>query len=238
MENLSLHRIMSPFISRTAAFLFLIVIAASAAAQSNKTAATVNVILTNSKQQPLKGQEVLFTSSAQQRVGTTDASGKCSLLLPAGAVYTIQLKTMNDTTQYSTIDVPALQPGQFFTKPFLVEIEYEAPRTFTLNNVHFDTGKPSLRPDSFKELNEIADYMKLKGDEKYEIAGHTDNIGKDEDNKKLSQSRAESVRNYLVKKGIDIKRLRAVGYGATQPVADNETPEGRQRNRRTEVVIL
>jgi outer membrane protein OmpA-like peptidoglycan-associated protein len=46
------------------------------------------------------------------------------------------------------------------------------------------------------------------------------------------------VRNYLVKKGIDIKRLRAVGYGATQPVADNETPEGRQRNRRTEVVIL
>lgn len=238
MAILSFDRIMQPFISRTTAFLCLIIMGTSVAAQNNKTAATVNVILTNSKKQPLKGQEVLFTSGEKQRLGTTDATGRCSLQLPAGAVYTIQLKTMNDTTEYSTIDVPALQPGQFFTKPFLVEIEYEAPRTFTLNNVHFDTGKPSLRPDSFRELDEIADYMKLKGEEKYEIAGHTDNVGKDEDNKKLSQSRAESVRNYLVKKGIDIKRLRAVGYGATQPVADNETPEGRQRNRRTEVVIL
>jgi OmpA-OmpF porin, OOP family len=234
----SFDRIMQSFISRTTVFLFLILIGTRAAAQNNPMAATVNVILTNSKKQPLKGQEVLFTSGVKQRTGTTDASGRCSLRLPAGAVYTIQLKTMNDTTEYSTIDVPVLQPGQFFTKPFLVEIEYEAPRTFTLNNVHFDTGKPSLRPDSFKELDEIADYMKLKGDEKYEIAGHTDNIGKDEDNKKLSQSRAESVRNYLVKKGIDTKRLRAVGYGATQPVADNETSEGRQHNRRTEVVIL
>ena len=71
-----------------------------------------------------------------------------------------------------------------------------------------------------------------------EVGGHTDNVGSDDANMKLSHERAKSVRNYLVKAGINSDRLQAKGYGETQPVADNDTEEGRKANRRTEFVIL
>lgn len=71
-----------------------------------------------------------------------------------------------------------------------------------------------------------------------EIAGHTDNTGDSAYNKKLSQARAESVRSYLIKKGVPASRMLAKGYGAEQPVADNDDETGRQLNRRTEVRII
>lgn len=71
-----------------------------------------------------------------------------------------------------------------------------------------------------------------------EVGGHTDNVGSDEANLKLSHDRAKSVRDYMVKAGIASERLQAKGYGETQPVADNETEDGRKANRRTEFVIL
>ena len=71
-----------------------------------------------------------------------------------------------------------------------------------------------------------------------EVGGHTDNVGSDEANLKLSHYRAKSVRDYMVKAGIASERLQAKGYGEMQPVADNETEDGRKANRRTEFVIL
>jgi len=71
-----------------------------------------------------------------------------------------------------------------------------------------------------------------------EISGHTDDVGDDALNLELSQKRAESVRNYLIKNGIASNRVTAKGYGETQPIADNSTPEGKAKNRRTEVKIL
>ncbi len=71
-----------------------------------------------------------------------------------------------------------------------------------------------------------------------EVGGYTDNVGTDADNLKLSQARAESVRNYLVKKGIAGDRVQAKGYGSADPVASNDTPDGKQQNRRTEIHIL
>ena len=71
-----------------------------------------------------------------------------------------------------------------------------------------------------------------------EIGGHTDNTGKHAINMKLSQARANTVRNYLIKKGISPDRVKAKGYGDTQPVAPNDTEEGRKQNRRTEVNII
>jgi outer membrane protein OmpA-like peptidoglycan-associated protein len=71
-----------------------------------------------------------------------------------------------------------------------------------------------------------------------EISGHTDNVGKKSANKKLSQQRADAVRAYLVAKGIDPDRIKAVGYGDEKPVASNDTSEGRQKNRRIEVIAL
>jgi outer membrane protein OmpA-like peptidoglycan-associated protein len=71
-----------------------------------------------------------------------------------------------------------------------------------------------------------------------EIGGHTDNVGSDESNLQLSDSRAKSVVEYLVSKGIDASRLTYKGYGETQPIADNESDEGRAKNRRTEFRVI
>lgn len=228
-------------------FFFLIIFVSTARAQKGSKAAPpapqqalVNVVVTDARQKPRPGEEVLFISEKDglQVAGKTNAAGRFSFALAPGTSYAIKLKTLNDTTYYNRIEIPALEPGQYFESPFSVDITYEPTRTYTLNNVHFDTGKPTLRPDSFRELDEIAAYMKLRGEQRFEIAGHTDNTGREEDNRRLSQQRAESVKRYLVKKGISSDRILAKGYGPSKPVATNDTPEGRQKNRRTEVTFL
>ncbi len=108
----------------------------------------------------------------------------------------------------------------------------------TLNNVFFDFDKSTLRKESYVELDGLVKLLKENPAIKAGIYGHTDNKGGKEYNQKLSQERAESVVNYLIAKGISGLRLEAKGFGETQPIAPNETPEGRQKNRRTELVIL
>ena len=84
----------------------------------------------------------------------------------------------------------------------------------------------------------MAEYMKLKKTIVIEISGHTDNVGTPENNLKLSQDRANSVRAYLIKKGIAEARVSAKGYGDTQPIALNDTDANKQKNRRTEVRVI
>ncbi|MEO7308973.1 MAG: OmpA family protein [Chitinophagaceae bacterium] len=198
--------------------------------------ATVNVVMTNSKKLPQKGEEIIFVAAGTSKTynAKTDAHGKSSLRLPPGDDYTIKLKTMQDTTQYTMMNIPPLAAGQFFTAPFTVTIQYDPPVNFTLDNVQFDVGQATLRSSSFKQLDELADYLRWKEGQAVEIAGHTDNTGVPADNVKLSQRRSETVKAWLVKKGIPASRITAKGYGDTQPMADNKTAEGRQQNRRTE----
>jgi outer membrane protein OmpA-like peptidoglycan-associated protein len=158
--------------------------------------------------------------------------------LPPGDKYIITVKSITDSTKYGSITIPALGQDEFYTEPFKVNVKFEAARTYTLDNVHFDFGKATLRPESFAELEELVSYLKNKDEIRIEIAGHTDNVGQDADNLKLSQQRADAIRNYVLKKGIQPARIIAKGYGAAEPVADNDTDEGRQLNRRTEVRIL
>ncbi|MFN3402880.1 MAG: OmpA family protein [Cytophagaceae bacterium] len=107
-----------------------------------------------------------------------------------------------------------------------------------LKNIFFDTGKDELRPESLSELQRLVNLLKENPSIKIEISGHTDNIGNSELNQKLSERRAKNVVDFLIKSGIPAARLNAIGYGSSKPVADNNTEEGRQRNRRTEFKIL
>lgn len=107
-----------------------------------------------------------------------------------------------------------------------------------LNNVFFDTDKYELKPESQVELNKLAEFMQQNEGIKIEIGGHTDNQGSAAHNQELSENRARAVVNYLTEKGIDQNRLSAKGYGQDQPVADNDTAEGRAKNRRTEVKVI
>ncbi len=109
--------------------------------------------------------------------------------------------------------------------------------TIVLNNLFFDYDSEKVQTQSETELNKIAEFLKLNSTLKVEIAGHTDNQGSDAYNKKLSLARAQTVVNKLIERGIEKNRLTFVGYGATQPVADNDTEAGRQLNRRTELRV-
>lgn len=104
--------------------------------------------------------------------------------------------------------------------------------------VEFDTGKAVVKPKYHKEIKKVADFMKASPDTKVAIEGHTDSVGKEAANIKLSQRRAEAIVSYLVAKfGIDKSRLTAVGYGPKKPVASNKTADGRAKNRRVEAKI-
>lgn len=112
-------------------------------------------------------------------------------------------------------------------------------KQFTIElNVQFATGKSAIQPKYHKEIKKLADFMKQYPETKAVIEGHTDNVGKEAANVKLSQNRANSIKNYMVKKfNIDAARLEAVGYGPNKPVAGNDTAAGRQKNRRVTAVI-
>ena len=106
-----------------------------------------------------------------------------------------------------------------------------------MQGIEFDAGKATIKPHSFQILNLIADIFIENSNYIIEVQGHTDNTGKAELNKTLSQKRAESVMNYLIDKGVPASRLTAVGYGPDVPIADNKTKAGRAKNRRVEFKI-
>jgi len=103
---------------------------------------------------------------------------------------------------------------------------------FVTNNILFDTGKATLKPESLGEIQKVADYMKKNPQARFEVQGHTDNQGSDKINDPLSQQRAETIVKALVAMGCDEFNLRAVGKGSHEPVADNSTETGRAKNRR------
>ena len=107
---------------------------------------------------------------------------------------------------------------------------------FVTNNILFETGKATLKPESMAEIQKVADYMKKNPTARFEVQGHTDNQGSDAINDPLSQQRAESVVKALESLGCDPFNMRAVGKGSHEPVADNKTDEGRAKNRRVEFI--
>lgn len=201
--------------------------------------APIIALVTNFKDKPQEGEQILFVgkNSGKTYKGISNADGRFKLELPGPEIYEIKIKAIGDAQDYSTIEIPKLGEGQGYGTMKLT-IKFELPKNFTLDNVLFDTGKSTLKASSFAELNEVAEIMTLKKKMIIEVAGHTDNEGDENSNMTLSQARADEVKKYLVKKGIDGSRITAVGYGETLPVADNETAAGRQQNRRTEVRIL
>ena len=107
----------------------------------------------------------------------------------------------------------------------------------TLSDVLFDTGKASLKPGADLALNRLGEFMQQNPDTKLIVEGHTDSRGSDEYNQELSRSRAQSVSDALASRGVSSGRVQVVGRGEGYPVASNDTNEGRQQNRRVEIIF-
>jgi outer membrane protein OmpA-like peptidoglycan-associated protein len=104
-------------------------------------------------------------------------------------------------------------------------------------SVLFASGKSDLLPSARERLSQVADVLKAQPELSFTVIGHTDSQGSDEFNRDLSQRRADAVRQYLVSQGVDSSRVRSVGRGESEPIADNNTAEGRANNRRVEIVL-
>ena len=137
------------------------------------------------------------------------------VILAKGAVDLYQ----RQTTDLSAVEKAIAETGKFVT-----------------NNILFETGKATLKPESMAEIQKVADYMKKNPTARFEVQGHTDNQGSDKINDPLSQQRAEAVVKALEGLGCDPFNMRAVGKGSHEPVADNATDAGRAKNRRVEFI--
>lgn len=127
-----------------------------------------------------------------------------------------------------------------FSKGFMIYFYNYWPKkkAVILKNVLFENNKASLLPVSYPELDRLVNMLKQNNFISIEIKGYTDNTGKEKDNKLLSEQRAKAVCDYLVSKAISSKRLIYKGMGSENPVASNETEEGRRQNRRVEFAII
>jgi outer membrane protein OmpA-like peptidoglycan-associated protein len=112
-----------------------------------------------------------------------------------------------------------------------------AKKKIVLRSVHFDFDKSTIRPDAVPVLNEAAETLKAEGGIAVIVEGHTDSVGTDAYNQKLSHRRADAVRQYLVKHGIPANRITTEGFGKSRPVASNDTADGRAQNRRVELRV-
>jgi OOP family OmpA-OmpF porin len=106
----------------------------------------------------------------------------------------------------------------------------------TLHGPQFDFDKATLKPDGKRLLDEAVRTLKDKPDMNVSVEGHTDSVGSDAYNQKLSERRAKAARDYLVSQGVSASRITVVGWGESKPVASNDTAEGRAENRRVEVI--
>ncbi|MCX7696799.1 MAG: OmpA family protein [Bacteroidales bacterium] len=164
-------------------------------------------------------------------------TGQYVAILPINSKFVVTVKEpeyVYESFYVSTVENEAPQKIdlQAELKPIEVGMHY------TINNIYFKYNSFELTDDSKKVLDEFVAFLNENPTIKIEIQGHTDNIGTEEFNKTLSENRAKAVYEYLIENGISSNRLSYKGYGFSKPIADNNTEEGRARNRRTEFVIL
>lgn len=175
---------------------------------------------------------------------STKADGTFLVCLPAGKDYALNVskeKYLFYSENFNLVETAT------FEKPFLLNIELQTitpdeatsggAKPIALRNVFFETGSASLRPESSAELDRLAGLLTDVPTLKIQINGHTDNVGDDASNQSLSEARAKAVYDYLISKNIPGERLKFKGFGESQPLETNDTPEGRSRNRRTEFVV-
>lgn len=203
----------------------------------------------------LAGAKVEFTDLATEKThafSMTDSDGEFLVCLPLGKNYSLNVTKEQYIFHSENF---ALDEKNSLEEPFILDIglqgipvvtavpegtggEMTEGKPIILKNVFFETGSADLKTTSLLELNRLKKLLMENSNLVIRINGHTDNVGSDEDNITLSNNRAKAVYDYLVANGINSKRLSYKGFGETQSISNNDTPEGRKLNRRTEFVVI
>lgn len=225
---------------------------------ATSTEAAMRLFVVDPEMGPIAGIVIKLTApdGAAYYTDETDSLGYAEVLVPAGQRYDLEYLSLGRRSAEAHVDVPA-GPNQ----DIRLTLRYRRRRTaaaapppssgaetapaaepeperLVLEGILFESGSATLEAESGPRLDRVVEYMTHRPSVRLRIAGHTDNVGNPARNQALSAERAEAVRDYLVAHGIDAGRLEAVGFGDTQPVASNDTEEGRAQNRRIEAIEL
>jgi outer membrane protein OmpA-like peptidoglycan-associated protein len=177
----------------------------------------------------------LQDSSWTERV-VTDETGRYLITLPVGRSYSLTVSRQGYLYYSDAFNLEGNPTDSNYRKDIPLEpIQINASRT--LKNILFETNSFRLSSTSFVELDKLVALLLENKSLNIEIGGHTDNVGNLADNLKLSTNRAKAVVDYLVLKGIDLNKLSFKGYGSTRPLTENDTEDGRAKNRRTEIKV-
>jgi len=197
-------------------------------------------VLNSKTKEPIQADITYRLLETNEEVGVASSNpedGTYKIILPAGMEYSFMASKKGIITVSENIDLKNIKKyDEIERNLYLTPIQVG--QTVHLNNLFFVTGKSEISKWSHPELKRLIDVLKENKAIEIEISGHTDNVGSDKINNKISLERAESVKTYLVKAGIKANRLTAKGYGEAKPYVSNKTAEGRKKNRRVDFTIL
>jgi outer membrane protein OmpA-like peptidoglycan-associated protein len=201
----------------------------------------INGTISDSKTgMPIDAEILIVDNNTNEIIYQTRANsvnGEYTVSVPVGRNYGMVIRKDGYLFQSENFDLITSTTYQEISKDVQLN-DFDINSIAKLSNIFFDFASSNLQNFSIPELNRVADFLQENSLIKIEISGHTDNIGGYEENMALSQKRAEAVADYLINAGIDKDRIIAKGYGYNNPIATNQTPEGRQQNRRVEFKII
>lgn len=196
------------------------------------------IINTKTGKQLEEGYEVkMRVNGVESRAfsyNTQDAT--YTLRLPVGFNYDLTPRVMNFYNKFEPVDLTSAAPMSKIVRNFYVT-PIEVGQSVDIENIYFETGRAALKPESFRSLNALIEFLNEYPNVRVEIGGHTDNVGSAAVNKKISEERALSVAEYVIAQGIPAHRVVSKGYGFDKPKASNRTAEGRAQNRRVDFTI-
>lgn len=181
--------------------------------------------------------ENILTGKNEGMATSNPQTGEYQIVLPYGVNYGFNASAGNFISISDNIDLSAVSEYKEIERDLYLA-PMETGQVIRINNIFFETAKAELKSESFSELNRLVKLMEQNPSMEIALGGHTDNVGSEESNEKLSSDRSKSVSDYLVSKGIATTRITSAGYGKSKPVADNATEEGRALNRRVEFTII
>lgn len=220
--------------------------------KATRTHTAMRLFVTDADAGPIAGIVIKLTApdGTAYYTAETDSQGYAEVLVPIGQRYELEYLSLGRRDVTAQVEVPP-KPNQNLR----LTLRYRGwrgrakgaeneppqppnPQRFVMDGVVFESGRATIRPESYARLESVVEYMTHKPSTRIQVSGHTDSVGDAKNNQALSEARAKAVREYLVSKGIDGGRIEAVGYGDQRPVASNESEEGRQQNRRIEAIEL
>jgi len=177
------------------------------------------------------------TESKVVATAITSETGEYQAKFTEAKAYGVEVVAKDYLFFLDAVDMNLASTDEPFVRDFLLD-KVEVGTKVVLENIYFETSKANLTAASYPQLNQVITFLENNETIRLEISGHTDNVGSLKVNLKLSEERAKAVVDYMVANGIDKSRLEWKGYAFNQPIAPNDTPAGREQNRRVEFKVI